>query len=395
MPGTEDTVTGTQGSDSLTGSPGDDTLIGLGGSDTLRGRGGGDRLEGGAGSDWADYGGNSPVKVFLADPARNLGEAVGDVFISIENLLGSSFRDWLMGDQGANAIDGRGKSDNIGGGGGSDTLIGGEGDDRILGGADDDEIDGGAGSDHVDGETGDDLILGGDGGDELIGDFGSPGDDTLLGGDSSDTLHGGAGADVLDGGAGIDWADYESAPNPLFVDLLMPELNQDHAAGDSYVGVENVIGYFNDDTLRGDHNANVLDGFSRNDRLVGRGGDDTLIGEAGRDRLKGGAGADLFLFEGLENEFGQEIDDDRIVDFLDGRDRIGLGGAGFGLAPGALGANQFVLGDHARDADDRVIYDPATGRLYVDLDGVGRETQVLIARLIGAPELGVEDFIVV
>ena len=73
-------------------------------------------LNGGNGSDTSDYAGSSAgLTIDLGTPANNTGEAVGDSYISIENIRGSNFNDTLRGDANGNLLDG---------GGGADTLIG-------------------------------------------------------------------------------------------------------------------------------------------------------------------------------------------------------------------------------------------------------------------------------
>ena len=71
---------------------------------------------------------------------------------------------------------------------------------------------------------------------------------------------------------------------------------------------------------------------------------------------------------------------DTIIDFMSARqDRvIQLAFSGLGLGP--PNPNAFVLGTQAEDADDRIIYDQATGNLYYDADGSGSGGPVLFAQ---------------
>ena len=64
--------------------------------------------------------------------ASNQGDAAGDVFDSIENLMGSKFNDGLWGDSGDNAFWGYDGNDILSGRGGNDTLNGGEGQDTFI-----------------------------------------------------------------------------------------------------------------------------------------------------------------------------------------------------------------------------------------------------------------------
>src|SRR5690606_13272014 len=111
----------------------------------------------------------------------------------------------------------------------------------------------------------------------------------------------------------------------------------------------------------------MLVGSSQSDVLNGAGGNDTLSGGDGRDELIGGSGADVFLFNGPVTK----QNDDAIVPFTAAAaDRIRRSHEVFaGLGIGMLDANAFVVGKAARDRDDRIVYDLATGRLYYDADG--------------------------
>jgi serralysin len=117
-----------------------------------------------------------------------------------------------------------------------------------------------------------------------------------------------------------------------------------------------------------------------------------LNGGAGGDYLVGYGGADRFAFTTALG--GGNID--QIADFLSGTDGIQLDDAVFtGLGLGALGANAFVVGTTAQDADDRIVYDSATGALFFDADGNGAGAAVQFATLIGHPALSASDFTVI
>ena len=279
--------------DVLSGDGNANTLIGNGGNDTLQGGLGADRLDGGAGIDFAAYTNFSSVTVNLATGVGTGGEAVGDTFFSIEGLIGSGLDDILIGDANAN------------------TLIGNAGNDTLAGGAGGDRLDGGTGIDFADysgsaagvtvnlvtgGTSGDALgdtysgiegLIGSAFNDVLIGDANA---NTLIGNGGNDTLQGGAGADSLDGGAGIDLADYTNSGAAVTVNLATGVGTGGEAVGDTYSGIEGLIGSAFNDVLIGDGNANTL---------IGNGGNDTLQGGAGADSLDGGAGtADFADYSG-------------------------------------------------------------------------------------------------
>jgi len=110
-------------------------------------------------------------------------------------------------------------------------------------------------------------------------------DDALTGGAGDDTLEGGAGNDVLDGGDGLDLASYAGASTAVVVNLASPGSNTGDAAGDSYTGIEGILGSAHNDALYGDTSADWLDGNAGNDTLRGGLGSDNLDGGAGHDRV--------------------------------------------------------------------------------------------------------------
>jgi len=308
-------LAGGAGADTLTGMAGNDTLQGGDGNDSLFGGSGADTLDGGANTDITGYGTSTAgvtVDLTVVGAQTSGGYASGDVLIDVENLSGSAFDDTLTGNSGVNVLSGNDGNDTLTGGGGIDTLNGGNNDDLLIGGADGDTLSGGAGTDTVSyvgssaavtvslanpsaagGDAAGDAIssienlIGSSNADTLIG---SSTVNVLTGGDGDDTLYGGDGGDTLTGGAGSDTASYGASATGVTIDLNAGTASGGEAAGDSFSGIENIIGSTGADTLFGDVNANVLTGNDGNDWLDGRGGNDTIAGDAGSDNVYGGAG---------------------------------------------------------------------------------------------------------
>jgi hypothetical protein len=132
-------VWGGEGDDSIRGDSQNNDLWGHTGDDTLEGAAGADELDGEDGVDVASYEqASAPVVASLADAARNVGDAAGDTYTSIEGLRGSRFSDSLASGDADSRLEGLG---------GDDTLVGGAAADTLLGGAGDDLLDGGGGLD--------------------------------------------------------------------------------------------------------------------------------------------------------------------------------------------------------------------------------------------------------
>jgi Ca2+-binding RTX toxin-like protein len=127
--------------------------------------------------------------------------------------------------------------------------------------------------------------------------------------------------------------------------------------------------------------------------LDGNAGANVLDGGAGSDVLNGFGGADTFAFTTALGAGNADL----IADYSAVDDTIALDDAIFTQigGPGALNANAFFVGSAAHDADDRIIYNSATGQLFYDADGTGGGAAVLFATLIGAPALTVSDFTVI
>src|SRR5436190_15458252 len=138
--------------------------------------------------------------------------------------------------------------------------------------------------------------------------------------------------------------------------------------------------------------AQNLTGNALAQEIYGNAGANVLNGGAGADYLMGFGGADTFAFTTALG--GGNVD--QIADFVSGTDKIALDDAVFtGLGFGALPAGAFVTGTVAADADDRILYDNATGNLFFDADGNGAGAAVQFATLQGHPTLTASDFTVI
>ena len=125
--------------------------------------------------------------------------------------------------------------------------------------------------------------------------------------------------------------------------------------------------------------------------IDGGGPSDALVGGLGDDVLFGGGGMDGCLFNTALNAANNI---DSIVGYSVADDTIRLDNVIFTtLADGALGAPAFFIGAAAHDADDRIIYNSATGAPSFDADGnAGGAALIQFATLSSGLALTSADF---
>ncbi|TBY74126.1 calcium-binding protein [Rhizobium leguminosarum] len=143
--------------------------------------------------------------------------------------------------------------------------------------------------------------------------------------------------------------------------------------------------------LTGNDGNNSLNGGKGNDRLVGGLGNDKLIGKAGADVLTGGGGGDTFVF----NVKPDNTSVDKIRDFSSAAgDKLMLDHSIFAaLSLSRFSDENFVLGTKAREADDKLIYDQASGILSYDADGSAAGAAIHVADLDNSAALHFKDFL--
>jgi Ca2+-binding RTX toxin-like protein len=209
---------------------------------------------------------------------------------------------------------------------------------------------------------------------------------------------------------------YNTSTNELFFDAdgsgagaaqLIANLQAGAALAATDLAVENgsapptgstITGTAGNDTLPGGAGNDTLIGLAGADSLVGGAGNDWFEGGTGQDRLNGGAGADSFVFK----DPAANANFDYVNDFVSGSDKLRLDDAVFtsigGLGAFAAGDERFVAAPGARnglEADDRLMYDTTSGKLYYDADGSGSGAAAVVAVLQGAPGLTATDIVVI
>jgi Ca2+-binding RTX toxin-like protein len=370
-----DVLIGLNGNDILNGGLGDDELFGQAGNDILSGGAGADSMNGGAGND-----------IYIVDNAGDVvTEIAGGGIDRIQSSISLSLN-----------VSGRFDVENL-------TLTG----SSAINGFDN------ALSNVLTGNNAVNTLTARGGNDSL---FGMGGDDFLSGGTGSDSLNGGTGADAMSGEAGNDNYVVDNVGDTIIeasgggVDKILSSISMNLSVG-ALLNVENLTlsgasslngtGNASSNVLVGNNADNVLAGLGGSDQISGLGGNDSLDGGTGNDTLNGGAGNDSIITgTGTDRVvFNTALgagNIDQVQDFSHTFDTFLLENAIFtALAPGVLPAAAFVIGAAAADADDRIIYDSASGALSYDADGVGGAAQTQFALLASGLALTNDDFSVI
>ncbi|MGE4148405.1 MAG: hypothetical protein AB7E70_10515 [Hyphomicrobiaceae bacterium] len=326
--GDTDTFSGIEGArgtnqiDTLIGDSNNNVFSGLGGADTLSG-GDGTEDEVRYDGDWND-GGLAGVTVNFQTGQAIDGFGDTDTISGFEIARGTQFVDTFIGSAADEIFRGLAGNDDITGGGGSDWVsysrdIFARQESDILHFVTVNLQDGIATDSFGDTDT---LT-------SIENATGGTLGDLLAGSNGDNIFRGLAGADTIQGAGGIDTVDYSRDANygrlvemdgsaGVVVDLQAGTGQDGFGDTDSLLGIENVIG-----TAQGD----TISGNTDNNRLEGLAGNDTLTGGAGSDILDGGEGTDTADYSGETDVVNAFLFN--VVDY----------GGAIGLAVGVSGAN--------------------------------------------------------
>jgi Ca2+-binding RTX toxin-like protein len=397
----------------LTGNNLDNTVWGNNGANTLSGGvGGNDTLVGFKGNDIY------LVNNVTENIVENAGEGTDIVYVnssytlsahaSIEllstysiagtqayNLTGNNLDNTIWGNRGNNQLSG--------GIGGNDTLVGFLGDDIYLINNITEVVveNAGEGTDIV--YVNSSYTLSAGASIELLSTYSIAGTENydMTGNNLSNTIWGNRGNNTLSGGIGGTDTLVGFLGNDIYLINNGTEVISELAnegTDIAYASVNHVLSagasieLLSTDSIAGVNSIN-LTGNELGQTLWGNNGANLLNGRAGNDTLTGFAGADAFAFTTALGASNVDV----ISDFSVVDDTIALDDAIFaGIGtPGAFNAAAFAAGAAAADANDRIVYNQATGQLFYDADGNGAGAAVLFATLTGNPALTASDFAVI
>ncbi|MEY3288508.1 MAG: hypothetical protein RLZZ419_750 [Pseudomonadota bacterium] len=247
---------------------------------------------------------------------------------------------------------------------------------------------GGSGVNFIMGNNSDNNLMGGINNDTING---GDGNDTISGGEGDDIMDGGAGNDTfyVDASGDIVTEALNAGTDTIITTLNSYSIN-------ALTNIENLsYSGSNNATVTGNTLANILTGSTGNDTLNGGAGNDTMIGGAGNDVITGGTGSDTFLFDtalsGITNK-------DTITDFVSSTDNLQFSHSIFTALTTTgqfvSGDQQFYSSSNGLGygANAHLIYNTTNGVLSYDGDGNGIEAAVAIAVLgVSHPALVATD----
>ena len=384
-------IYGNNGANLLNGGGGGDYLVGWGGDDTYLIFSGGaiiiENLNGGRDVVYTSVSYALAAGVYVE--ALSTDSIAGTNAI---NLFGNAFNNEIYGNNGANILNGGGGGDYLVGWGGDDTYLIFSGAEIII-----ENQNGGrdvvytsvsyalAAGSYVEALSTDSIA-----GTNAINLFGNAFNNEIYGNNGANILNGGGGGDYLVGWGGDDTylifngteiiienqnggrdVVYTSLSYALDAGVSVEALSTDSIAGTNAI---NLTGNEFGNEVYGNNGANVLNGGGAADYIIGYGGADSFAFTT----ALGGGNIDI------------------LADFSVADDTILLENAVFtGLANGALAAGAFVTGAAAGDADDRIVYNSATGQIFFDADGSGGGAQIHFATVNAGTVLTASDFTVI
>ena len=246
--------------------------------------------------------------------------------VVIENAIGGSGNDTIIGNAAANRLEGGAGRDTLDGQSGADTMVGGSGNDAYYVENSGDviiELDAWAETDIVYSVVNyelsayvEHLTLTGT---ASINGTGNAGDNTIVGNSGDNILDGGGGTDYLYGGGGNDT--YILRGNQAHaielpgdgIDTIRTDwggkLDANFENMELLAGAWSAEGNDSDNRIVGNDGPNTLDGGMGNDTLIGGLGNDFLDGGLGADTMMGGLGSDTYFVDNLLDVVIEEGDD--------------------------------------------------------------------------------------
>jgi Ca2+-binding RTX toxin-like protein len=392
-----DRITTGGASDRITTGAGNDTLDGGAGADLLTGGSGDDFYYVDAGDTVIEAAGGGYDNVLASESYALNSGAYAEILSTTNhggtaaiNLFGNELGQVVIGNAGVNYLFGGGGADALQGLGGDDFLFV-DGNDTVIEAA-------GGGYDNV--LASENYTLNAGAQVEVLSttNHAGTGTFTLIGNEYGQSILGNAGVNYLTGGGGADILAGFGGDDFLYVDA------DDRIVEIAGGGYDNVLASTSYVLNAGAH-AEVLSttnhGGTAAIDLTGNELGQIVIGNAGANVLNGGLGADALIGLGGADSFAFTTalgsgNVDSLNDFNAAADTILLDNAVFtGLADGNLAAGAFVTGSAAGDADDRIVYNSATGQIFFDADGNGAGAQVLFATVDSGTILTASDFMVI
>ena len=389
-----------------TGNTLNNIITGNSAANILDGKIGVDTLKGGAGNDTyivdnvkdtvtelASQGTdtiNSSVSYTLSLNVENL-TLTG---IAVINGTGNGLNNTIIGNSANNVIDGKVGADTLIGGLGNDTYVVDNTSDKITEALN-------AGTDIVNSTASytlstnvENLTLTGI---SVINGTGNTLNNIITGNSVNNVLNGGTGVDKLIGGLGNDTYIVDNTLDGVIelasqgIDTINSSVSYTLSAN-----VENLT-LIGTSIINGTGNTlnNIITGNSANNIIKSGLGNDTLNGGLGNDILYGGIGLDKFVF----NTALHSTNKDTIKDFSVVDDTIILENTIFTklTTVGTLKTANFKsnIDGLAKDADDYLVYQTDTGKLFYDADGNAAGDAIQIALIENKATLTYSDFTVI